>query len=92
MVVKRERILKILADINLDQPLLRGTTIKYSNQKVWVKFRYENLAMFCFFCGRVGHAEKNCADRKCTTRQGRLIENQFGEWIRAEIGRLGGVE
>lgn len=31
------------------------------------------------------------ADRKCAARQGRLIENQFGEWIRAEIGRLGGL-
>jgi hypothetical protein len=26
----------------------------------WVDFRYENLPMFCFGCGLVGHMIENC--------------------------------
>lgn len=47
---KKGWMLKIRAEINLERPLLRGTNIKCDDQVVWVDFRYENLAMFGFYC------------------------------------------
>ncbi|KAK6157964.1 hypothetical protein DH2020_005278 [Rehmannia glutinosa] len=54
------RHIKILAEVNLEKPLLRGTTIKFGNEAYWIDFRYENLQSFCFYCGLVGHGEKGC--------------------------------
>lgn len=51
---------KILAEIDLNRPLMRGTKLKYSEHEVRVDFKYENLALFCFYCGRVGYSERNC--------------------------------
>ncbi|MBA0693003.1 hypothetical protein Goari_010519, partial [Gossypium aridum] len=31
-----------------------------SQEKVWVSFKYENLPIFCFGCGRLGHGVKEC--------------------------------
>lgn len=80
-------MLKIRAEINLECPLLRGTNIKCDDQVVWVDFRYENLAMFCFYCGKVGHYESGCVVRRLDANQSSLVENQYGEWLRAETGR-----
>ncbi|MBA0693002.1 hypothetical protein Goari_010519 [Gossypium aridum] len=35
-------------------------TIVDSQEKVWVSFKYENLPIFCFGCGRLGHGVKEC--------------------------------
>ncbi|MBA0552741.1 hypothetical protein Golob_023521, partial [Gossypium lobatum] len=49
--------------INLDaqEPLRRGIFVStdYVN-KVWIPFKYENLPLFCFGCGRMGHGMSNC--------------------------------
>ncbi|MBA0844629.1 hypothetical protein Goarm_005786 [Gossypium armourianum] len=49
--------------INLDaqKPLRRGIFVStdYVN-KVWIPFKYENLPLFCFGCGRMGHGMSNC--------------------------------
>lgn len=44
----RGRQIKILATINLEKPLLRGTTIKLDQKVCWVDFKYEQLAIFCY--------------------------------------------
>lgn len=43
---KKGRYLKILAEIDLDKPLLRGSKILYNGLEVWVDFKYENMAFF----------------------------------------------
>lgn len=55
---KRGRHMKILASVNLEKPLLRGTNIQCNGQSVWVDFRYKQISTFCYYCGRVGHLEK----------------------------------
>lgn len=54
---------------------------------MWVDFKYENLAMFCFYCGKVGHSESSCYDRKSDANHSSLIENPYGDCLRAEMGR-----
>lgn len=49
---KKSKHLKILVEINLDRPLLRGSKIQHNGQVVCAEFKYENLTMFCFYCGK----------------------------------------
>ncbi|KAK6136615.1 hypothetical protein DH2020_029648 [Rehmannia glutinosa] len=76
--------IRILADINLDKPLLRGTNIKLGEETHWLDFRYENLQGFCFYCGLVGHSEKGCQSRREDLRKNDFKEDQFGDWLRAQ--------
>lgn len=79
---KNGRHLKILAEINLDAPLLRGTKIRFQDQVVWVI--YEKMAMFCFYCRKVGHSEMVCPKRKRDLATGCIQEGQYGDWLKAE--------
>lgn len=56
--------LKIQVDIDLTKPLHRGTMLKYTQSKCWIEFQYEQLPMFYFYCGLIGHNEKSCSKRK----------------------------
>lgn len=85
---KKGRFLKILAEIELDKPLLRGSKIKYAGQEVWVEFKYEH-ATFCFYCGKVGHFERDCSGRMRDAKTGQILEGQYGDWMRADQQRLG---
>ncbi|KAK6160549.1 hypothetical protein DH2020_003930 [Rehmannia glutinosa] len=58
------RHIKILAEVNLNKPLIRGITIKLGDESCSVDFRYENLQGFCFYCCKIGHAERGCQQRK----------------------------
>lgn len=47
----------------MSKPLQRGIFVSGdSKNKVWVPFKYENLLIFCFDCGRMGHGIKACGD------------------------------
>lgn len=86
---KKGRHLKVLAEVNLEKPLLRDTKLKYNDQEVWVEFKYENVATFCYYCGLVGHSERSCSARKNVARSGDIREEQYGEWLRADLNKLG---
>ncbi|KAK6148475.1 hypothetical protein DH2020_019387 [Rehmannia glutinosa] len=77
------RFIKILAAVNLDKPLLRGTHISLGQKSIWVEFKYENLLTFCFYCGHVGHPERLCGKRKQDFSTENLQCGQYGEWLRA---------
>lgn len=57
---KHGRLLKMLIEVDLGKSLLRETKLKLDEELVWVDFRYEQLPAFCFYCGIIGHKEKNC--------------------------------
>ncbi|KAK6119862.1 hypothetical protein DH2020_046409 [Rehmannia glutinosa] len=79
----RGKHIKILVEVNLDKPLMRGTNIKLNEDAYWVEFKYENLQSFCFYCGHIGHTKRNCQMRKLDIENNNLNEGQFGEWLRA---------
>ena len=71
--------MKILVEVNLDQPPLRRTKLKCEGQEVWVDFRYEGLAMFYFYCGKVGHSERDCICRQRDIIERSFKEGQYGD-------------
>ncbi|XP_027184311.1 uncharacterized protein LOC113782635 [Coffea eugenioides] len=75
--------LKILVEIDIEQPLLRGTTVRMNGVMKWIEFRYEKCPDFCYCCGKLGHNEKNC------NMKGNYLEKetQFGAWMRASNAR-----
>ncbi|CAA0809678.1 Unknown protein [Striga hermonthica] len=83
------RILRVLVEFNLKDKLLRGTNIKLGADNKWVEFRYENLQSFCFYCGRIGHTDRNCANKKEDISRKMLNLGQYGEWLRASSGYMG---
>ncbi|MCI21749.1 zinc CCHC-type-like protein, partial [Trifolium medium] len=57
----KARIVKIKVQVNIEEPIRPGIFIGNSKDGItWVDFRYENLPMFCFTCGLVGHNEEKC--------------------------------
>lgn len=54
---KEGRYVKMLVEVDLCKPLIRGTSIKFEGDKRWVMFKYEQLPQFCFYCGMIEHGE-----------------------------------
>lgn len=84
---KDVRYLCVLVDQDLTKPLLRGTRLRYKNIEAWAKFKYEQLPIFCFYCGTIGHHERMCLTRKQDVDQNRVLKEQFGGWLRASHRR-----
>lgn len=79
---KENRHIKLLIEIDVTQPLMRGTTLRFKNQENWISFKYEHLPTFCFYCGCLGHNERICHLRGDDLGLNRLKESQFGPWLR----------
>lgn len=81
----KANFVKIKVLFNINNPIRAGM---YIGNKVdginWIDFRYENLPMFCFYCGLVGHNEENCSQKReedpDNTREG---TNPRGAWLRS---------
>lgn len=91
---KEERHINIQVELDLTKPLLRGTMLKYKQTEIWVEFKYKQLPIFCYYCGRVDHSEKMCLKRQQDVEQKCVVADQFGGWLRAGNRKinLGGTE
>lgn len=81
------RHIKVLVDIDLWKALPGGTKLKEGDQCVWISFRYEQLSIFCNYCGTVGHGERLCNKRKTDINSGQLKGGQYGDWMRVAVTR-----
>jgi hypothetical protein len=78
------RIVKIKVSINTEEPIRTGMFIGNTRDGIkWVDFRYENLPMFCFNCGLVGHNEDKCEAPTQFLLEGGT--NPRGPWLRSNI-------
>ncbi|XP_027102865.1 uncharacterized protein [Coffea arabica] len=78
---KKERHMKIFAEVDLHQPLVRGTAVRLHGKMEWIEFQYERCPDFCYKCGIIGHGDKNCRMEIRDNQSCR--EAQFGLWMRA---------
>lgn len=72
--------IKVLIDINL--PIRAGMYIGNDDDGInWVDFRFENLPMFCFGCGLIGHNVEHCRNQPIPLEGG---INPRGAWLRTK--------
>ena len=76
--------MRVKVALPLSKPLRRGAFLADSNgQKSWVMFKYERLALFCHYCGLLGHDLQHCAQYFGATKNGGEVECQYGDWMKA---------
>lgn len=83
---KETRHLKLLVELDLTKPVMRGTRLRFKQNEIWVEFKYEQMPTFCFYCGCVGHNERVCTRRKEDLGSNCLKGEQYGPWLRAGYG------
>lgn len=55
--------LRIKVAIDISRPLKSQMRIKKpGGEWLWIRFKYERLPSFCFYCGKIGHTEKFCVE------------------------------
>lgn len=76
---KENRYARLLVDVDLSKPLIRGTSIRFEGDKCWVMFKYEQLPQFCVYCGLLGHGERNYERKIKNAKSEKLSEGQYGD-------------
>jgi hypothetical protein len=72
-------VLRVRVIIDIQKPLERGRSLTIAGKSHWVNFKYENLPIFCFNCGRIVHGEGGCPKRSQ-----KELKKEWGVWLRAE--------
>ncbi|CAN0925058.1 hypothetical protein LINGRAHAP2_LOCUS34538 [Linum grandiflorum] len=49
--------------VTLDKSLIREKPVKKPSSEVVAVFKYEDLPIFCFLCGCIGHIDRACEVR-----------------------------
>ncbi|MFQ6631371.1 hypothetical protein Gotur_009125 [Gossypium turneri] len=85
-----EDFCRLRVNLDVQRPLRRGIFVSMDAvNKVWVPFKYENLPMFCFGYGRMGHGLSNCIQLPLE-RKSKISENPpFSIALKAESKLLG---
>lgn len=67
-------MIRLLAEIDLEKPLLKGSKIKLEEKTIWVDFKYENILTFCFYSGKLGHPKKSCDQKMEDSKKDCIME------------------
>lgn len=78
---KNGRHIKIQAEINITDPLPRGTKVSLNGAQHWVEFKYEKCPDFCYKCGIIGHGDKKCSKER--SEESERNAEQYGAWMKA---------
>lgn len=71
---------RIRVTVDVTKPLKRKMKIKKAAQDwFWINFKYENVLIFCFICGIIGHSEEFCS-RLFVVAEADIVK-PYGPWI-----------
>ena len=80
--------MRVRVAIPISKPIRRGSFVAGSDgTRHWVNFKYERLALFCHFCGTMGHDLRHCASYYVASKNSGEVECQYGDWMKATGGR-----
>lgn len=73
---------RVTMDVNV--PLCQGRKISLGKgETIWVSFKYERLPILCYWCGCLGHVDRDC-DKWIESDGSLSIEDrEYSPWIRA---------
>ena len=73
------KYLRLHLTIDISKPLCRGRVVRMGGtKKGWVDFRYESLPIFCYWCGKLDHDDRDCPLWIDSKESLALEERQFG--------------
>ncbi len=74
--------------INISEPLCRGRLVGLGGGRdMWISFKYEKLPNFCYWCGCLTHADKDCPIWLRSKGSLKIETQQYGSWLRASTLR-----
>ena len=80
--VQWARCLRVRVRIDVTKRLVRGKKINIEGgEGRWVQFKYERLPNFCYRCGLLSHALKDCPEAEVCNMLGEKEELQYGVWL-----------
>ncbi|KAK9996183.1 hypothetical protein SO802_020869 [Lithocarpus litseifolius] len=81
--------LRIRVAMDITQLLCRGRRVRIGESvATWVDFKFERLPIFCYWCGKVDHDERDCLQWIRSKETLRPKDKQYGPWLRASQDRL----
>ena len=70
--------------INISEPLCRGRLVGLGGGRdTLISFKYEKLPNFCYWCGCLTHADKDCPVWLRSKGSLQIETQQYGSWLRA---------
>lgn len=81
------RFIKFRVDIAANDPIPGGFFFKKKeNEDIWIQFKFEKLADFCYTCGVLSHVTGRCKLSSPTMISSRnsIRAKLYGPWLRAQ--------
>ncbi|CAA0810581.1 Unknown protein [Striga hermonthica] len=85
--IQVEKGLFVFSAINVKEPLLRCANVRLGYEIIKVSFKYEKLVNLCYYCGTLGHLDKDCKKRIRDIARNALQDGQYGEWLKVSEGQ-----
>ncbi|KAL0012144.1 hypothetical protein SO802_007252 [Lithocarpus litseifolius] len=83
------KYIRVHVRIDITQALGRGRLINFGGSTpVWVAFKYERLPIFCYWCGKLNHDDKDCGMWLRSKGSLQAHDQQYGSWLRASPEKL----
>lgn len=76
-----EMFMRVKINLDISKPLPRGIKVRVGQDSTkWVGFKYERLGDFCYFCGRLGHTDRDCS-HITGSEEGQEMVYQYGPFM-----------
>ena len=83
------KYLRLRMSIDISKPLSRGRVVRMgATEKGWVDFRYERLPIFCYWCCKLDHDDRDCPLSIKSNESLEFDERQYGSWLQADTEKL----
>lgn len=85
--------MSIWVRINATKHLVRGKKITIEGgESRWVSFKFERLPNFCYRCGLLNHALRDCNEGHESNKEEGVNVLQYGAWMKGYMIQRGGYK